>query len=227
VGAPLKAPARWALVAAGALTVVGSAGHADESPAPSPIVLRDSVQNRKAGDRQRRWIPTLSLSIGSFDERLRVRVDGTDYDSYRGQFRTIFAIGLAHPVARFRDDRFWIDGLGSIGVGPTFDTGHWHLPVAEDLTFAFAATRWLTLRGGLGVGLTFDSSAVSRSFAELALPIGLTFFHTLELVYRPLLSIPLGSETSPVFGGASEISTRFAVLPFDLLLRVRIGALGW
>ena len=227
MGAPLRAGAGWALAAAGALTVVCSAGHADESPAPSPIVLRDGVQDRRAGDGQRRWIPTLSLSIGSFDERLRVRVDGTDSDSYRGQLRTILAVGLAHPVARFRDDRLWIDGLASIGVGPTFDTGHWHLPVGEDLTFAFAATRWLTLRGGLGVGLTLDTSAVSRSFAELALPIGLTFFHTIELVYRPMLSLPLGSETSPVFGGERELSTRLALLPFDLLLRVRLGALGW
>jgi hypothetical protein len=48
-----------------------------------------------------------------------------------------------------------------------------------------------------------------------------------EPVCRPMLSVPLGSETSPVFGGEREISTRLAVLPFELLLRVRIGALGW
>jgi hypothetical protein len=207
---------------------VGSAGHAGESPVPSTIGLRDGVQDRNAADKRHRWIPTLSLSIGSFDERLRVRVDGTDYDSYRGQLRTVLAVGLAHPViARLKDDRVSIDGLVSLGVGPTFYTGHWQLPVREDLTFAFATTRWLTLRAGLGAGLTLDTSAGRRSFAELALPIGLTFFHTIELVYRPMLSLPLGSETSPVFGGERAISTRLAVLPFELLLRVRIGALGW
>ena len=192
------------------MSLGGAAAHAGESPAP-----------------QRGWVPTASLAIGSFDERLRVRVDGTDYDSYRGQLRTLVALGLAHPVASLPYEHMWIDGHGSLGAGLTFDTGHWQLPVREDLTLAFAATRWLTLRAGLGVGLTIDASAGHRSFGELALPISLTCFRTVELVYRPMLSVPLGSETSPVFGGEREISTRLMVLPFELLLRVRIGALAW
>ena len=211
MGTHLTARAGWVLMGVVAMTV------------GSPPVL--AAEN--AAPKRSRWIPTVSLAIGSFDERLRVRVDGTDYDSYRSQYRTILALGLAHPVAELADERAWIDGHGSIGFGPTFDTGHWHLPLREDVTFAFAATRWLTLRGGLGVGITIDTSASSRSFAELAIPIGFTVFRTVELVYRPMLSVPLGSETSPVFGGESEISTRLTVLPFELMLRVRVNALGW
>jgi hypothetical protein len=81
------------------------------------------------------------------------------------------------------------------GAGPTFYTGHWHLPVREDVCLAVAASHWLTLRGGLGVGVTFDATASDRSFTELALPIGVTFFRTIELSYRPMLSVPLGAFT--------------------------------
>jgi len=176
---------------------------------------------------RKQWVPTLSLALGSFDERLRVRVDGIDYDSYRGQLRTFLALGLAHPVLRFADDRLWIDGHAEFGVGPTFDTGHWHLPVREDVSLAIAASHWLTVRGGLGVGVTVDATASERSFVELALPIGVTFFRTIELIYRPMLSVPLGNEASPVFGGERELATRLAVLPFELSLRYRIQALGW
>jgi hypothetical protein len=169
----------------------------------------------------------VSLSIGSFDERLRVRVDGADTTSYRGQFRTLLALGLVHPVARLSDERTWIDGHASVGVGPTFHTGHWHMPLREDVALAFTATRWLALRGGLGVGLTVDANAGHRSFAEFAIPIGFTLFRTIDVIYRPMLSVPLASETSPVFAGERELATRLTVLPFELLVRIRVHALGW
>ena len=197
------------LVVAAALTLCGAA-RADQGAAP-----------------ERRWIPTAAISIGSFEERLRVRVDGAEHDSDRGQLRMIFLLGLAHPVARLRNPRMWIDGHGAVGVGLTFQTGHRQVPLREDVTFAYAATRWLTLRGGLGLGFTIDASASSRSFAELAVPIGLTFFRYVEIAYRPVLSVPLGSETSRVLGGERALSTRVAVLPFEVILRVRVAALSW
>jgi hypothetical protein len=101
------------------------------------------------------------------------------------------------------------------------------LPLREDVSLAVAASHWLTLRGGLGVGVTFDATASDRSFAELALPTGVTFFRTIELSYRPMLSVPLGGESSAVFGGERELAKRLAILPFELSLRYRIQALGW
>ena len=190
-------------------------------------VAKPRTAPRPRSTPQKQWVPTVSLALGSFDERLRVRVDGSDYDSYRGQLRTFLALGLLHPVLRFVDERLWLDGHAAFGAGPTFYTGHWHLPVREDVSLAFAASHWLTLRGGLGVGGTIDATASDRSFAELALPMGLTFFRTIELIYRPMLSVPLGSESSPVFGGERGLATRLAVLPFELSLRYRIQALGW
>ena len=197
------------------ISVFGVAlARADESLPPRPVA-------------ERLWVPTVGLGMGAFDERLRVRVDGSDYDSYRSQLRLFLALGVAHPIVRLRDGRWWLDGHASIGAGLSFDTGHWQVPVREDVTFAYAATRWLTLRAGLGFGVTVDASDSSRSFAEIGLPLSLMVGRAFELVYRPMISVPLGSESSPVFGGDRELSTRLAVLPFELTLRARIGALAW
>jgi len=95
------------------------------------------------------WLPTAAVVLGSFDERLRTRVDGTDYDSYRSQLRMFLALGLVHRIVNWSNEREWIDGHASLGLGPTFQGGHWQLPLREDATFAYAATSWLTLRAGL------------------------------------------------------------------------------
>jgi hypothetical protein len=182
-----------------------------------------------------RYVPTVAVALGSFDERLRLHVDGSDADSFRSQYRTLLLVGLAHPVARWPAtgphpawrEHLWVDGHLSTGVGVTFDTGHWHIPVREDITLAYGARTWLTLRSGLGLGVTFDASAGHRTFLELGIPLAIALFRNFELVYRPMLVVPLGSETSPVFGGQRELATRLAFLPFELLLRFRIPALGW
>jgi hypothetical protein len=196
--------------------LLASTAHADDSAAP-----------RSTTSEGRRWVPTVSIGMGAFDERLRIRVDGNDYDSTRSQLRTFLALGLSHPVVRLRNDRLWIDGHGSIGAGPTFQTGHWHVPIREDVTFAYAPLSWLTLRAGLGIGVTVDATESRRSFAELGIPLSVTLVRTLELVYRPMLALPLGSDSSVAFGGSRDLSTRLAPLPFELVLRGRFGPLGW
>lgn len=164
--------------------------------------------------------------MGGFDEQLRVRTDGVDRYSQRGQVRVGLSLGVAHPVARLSD---WLalDGLASVGLGLTFDSGHWLIPLREDLTFAFSPARWFTLRAGLGVGISANVSAAQRSFAELAIPVSVTFWRTVELAWRPMLSLPLGSDTQPVLGGDRALATRVAVLPFDLQLRFRLGGASW
>jgi hypothetical protein len=83
------------------------------------------------------------------------------------------------------------------------------------------------MRAGLGVGFSIDATSSERSFAELALPVSVALFRTVEIVYRPLVALPLGGETKPVFGGERELAARFAPAPFELMLRFRIDALGW
>lgn len=198
---------------------------------PAAAVAKDDSSGAAAP----RYVPTVGVALGSFDERLRLHVDGGESDSFRSQYRSLLLVGLVHPVVRWPAtgphaawrERLWIDGHLSTGVGVTFDTGHWHIPVREDLTLAYGARTWLTLRAGLGLGMTVDASAGHRTFVELGIPLSVALLRNFELVYRPMLVVPLGRETSPVFGGQRELATRLAVLPFEVLLRFRISALGW
>jgi hypothetical protein len=173
------------------------------------------------------WQPTASLAVGAFEERLRVRVDGVDYDSFRTDDRVLFALGLGHRMLRLGPSPLWLEGHATLGVGPTFESGHWHVPVREDVTIAYVATRWLTLRGGLGVGVTIDATEPSQSFADFGIPLGATFFDAVELTYRPALSIPLGNKSAAVFGGERSLQAAFAFLPFEVGLCVRPRGLGW
>jgi hypothetical protein len=42
-----------------------------------------------------------------------------------------------------------------------------------------------------------------------------------------MLTVPVGSEDSPVFGGSRELSAKLGVMPFELMLRWRIRALSF
>jgi hypothetical protein len=173
-----------------------------------------------------RWTPSMSLGLGSVQEQQALTVDGTTSDGWQSQYRTFLTLGLAHPIVSL-SPALNLDGHTALGAGPTFVTGHWHALVREDVTFAFDATTWLTLRAGLGLGFTIDASGPDRSFAELAVPIGVTFFKIVEVVYRPFLALPTGGETVGVAGGSRTLSTRLMVMPFEVQLRIRIGGLSW
>lgn len=175
-----------------------------------------------------RWTPTIGVAMGAFDEQLKVRLDGTETTSTRGSMRLLLFLGLAHPVVdRKAGGSVWLDGHASLGAGPAFETGHWHALAREDVTVAWAPASWLTFRAGLGLGFTLDTAASQRSSVEVAVPVGVTLFHTVEIVYRPTLALPTGSEVTPVLGGSKTVSTRLTVLPFEVMIRVRIGGLGW
>jgi hypothetical protein len=174
-----------------------------------------------------KWVPTASVSVGAFDERMVVRVDGTDTSTVRGQLRTFVSLGLEHPIATRMGEGVGFDGHMSVGVGPTFETGHWQILLREDATVVWRAMKWLTFRVGLGAGITVDTTASRRSFAELGLPLSVALFNFVELAYRPLLSIPLGAEVAQVLGDTRTLATNLALLPFEVQLRFRIRALGF
>ncbi len=161
-----------------------------------------------------RWTPSISLGLGSFQEQQALTVDGATSNGWQSQYRAFLTLGLAHPIVSFSPS-VSLDGHAALGTGPTFVTGHWHALVRQDVTFAFTPTTWLTLRAGLGLGFTLDASGPDRSFAEVAVPIGVTFFRLVEVVYRPFLSVPAGGETVGVAGGTRTLSTRLLVMPFE------------
>ncbi|MBS2014045.1 MAG: hypothetical protein JST00_14240 [Deltaproteobacteria bacterium] len=175
----------------------------------------------------KRFVPTLALELGGLRESLDLRVPGARSEETRSDVRMTLALGLAHPVARLGDPRARIDGHASIGLGPTFQRGNYHVPIRENVTFAYDATSWLTLRGGLGLGLTIDASQSALSYAELGIPLGVTLWGAVEVSYRPYLSLPLGSEERDVFGGSRTLSAATSFQPLDIALRFRWTAIGF
>ena len=71
-----------------------------------------------------------------------------------------------------------------------------------------------------------DTSSFDRSAAEITLPLGVSF-RFIELLYRPALSLPLGSERASVLGGARELSARPGLAPLSFALRLRVPWLGF
>jgi hypothetical protein len=175
-----------------------------------------------AGPARADLVPTAQVSFGLHRERLSLALGGTDHVESRSDLRLAFGLGLAHPVRT----SLHVDGHASLAFGPTFADGRYPLVLREDVTFV---ARWasVALRAGLGPGLTLDTSRPSMSFVEIGVPLSVTLSDTIELVYRPFLSIPLSAEERAVFGGTRRKSADLAVVPLDLTLRVRVRALGF
>lgn len=203
--------------------------HADERVDPANVAQTGGLgadRSVPAAPHTKRFVPTFTLGLGGQQERLVVDAGGAESSERRSDLRLSAAIGLAHPVAKL-SERAAIDGHGSVGFGPTLHGGRYQLPLREDVSFAYAPWGWLTVRGGLGAGVVVDLSRTAMSYAELGVPVGVTLFGALELLYRPYLSLPLGSEDRAVFGGSRSLSADAALVPFDLALRFRFRALGF
>lgn len=225
-----------------AFSLSSMVAHADEPPAspdpaaasgpeaqaagPAPISSNPDLAAAPA-PREKRFVPTVAVGIGGQSERLELNLAGTRSTAARSDLRLSTMIGIAHPVASLGSGRARVDGHAAVGFGPTFIGGRYQIPLREDVTFAYEATRWLTLRGGLGVGVVVDATRSAMSYGEVGLPLGVTFWRTLELVYRPYLSVPLGSEDRTVFGGSQTRSASPELVPLELALRVRWARLGF
>jgi hypothetical protein len=175
-------------------------------------------------------VPTVGLSLGVLSERARLETFGAVHKATRSDLRASLALGLAHPVWSFGEPgaaHLVLDGHSSVSLGPTLDGGRWQLPVREDVTLAWAAASWLTLRAGLGAGFVLDATRLSSSFVELAVPLSLELWGTVELVGRPALAFGVAEEERSVFGGTQAIGPGVALVPLDFTLRFRLPALGF
>lgn len=195
----------------------------DTAPESAAEASRPPPTGREA----KRFVPTLGLELGGLGESLALRVPGAATDETRSDVRTTIALGLAHPVVRLGDPRVRIDGHASIGLGPTFQRGNYHVPIRENVTLAYDVASWLTLRGGLGLGVVIDASQSALSYGEIGLPMGVTLWSTVEIVYRPYVSLALGSEDRVVFGGSRALSAATSFQPLDIALRFRWTAIGF
>lgn len=207
---------RVAALVVSALGLASSAARADEPRDERP----------KSPRLEPRFTPTVGVMVSGLSERASLAVEGMRVNETRTDLRVGPSVGLAHPVfALTRESR--LDGHATVGVAPTVGGGRWHLPLREDVTFAWDAQSWLTLRAGLGAGIVFDATRAAMSFGEIAIPMSITFVRSVEVAYRPSLAFALGEEERAVFGGALELSAGTAVIPLDFALRFRIRALGF
>lgn len=177
-------------------------------------------------ERKRAFFPTVGLGFGGLDERMALDLAGTRWKSTRADVRASIHVGLAHPVAPLAAS-LRVDGHGSLGFGPTFHGGRYQLIGREDVTAAYPVLSWLDVRAGLGPGLVLDMTQTAMTFAEIGLPIGVTFAGAVELSYRPYVSLALGDESRAVFGGSRSLSADTTFVPLDFTLRLRVRALGF
>jgi hypothetical protein len=210
------------LVSCLALALVSSQGHADEARAESAATASPR--------REPSFVPTVGFGLSGIVERSRIDAGGERFEETRSDLRATLAVGLAHPVltlGTYRAARVRIDGHASLGVGPTFGDGRYQVPLREDVTLAWGAASWLTLRVGLGAGVVVDATRTAFSYAEFGAPLSFTFGPAVEVVWRPALAVGLGEEERAVFGGTQSWSSGVAFVPFDFALRFRIGAIGF
>lgn len=202
----------WVATVAAALLVLPGPARAEEGAA-SP--------RRRAG-----LVPTIGVGLAAPRDRVRLDLGGARAEETRADTRLSLSLGLAHPVwGRAPGGR--IDGHGALGLGPTLGAGRYPLLVREDVSYAFDPAPWLTLRAGLGVGLAVDLTRGAMSYADVAIPFGVTLFGVVELSARPYASLPIASEERAVFAGTQTWSSAPGIAPLDLTLRLRIGALGF
>jgi hypothetical protein len=171
------------------------------------------------GPASHRFVPTLALGLGASSERLELE----SQTARRSDLTVWGSLGLSHPVLPELD----LGGHASVAIGPALESGRYGLLVREDVTWAWPAASWLTWRAGLGVGLAFELGRWSQSRAELGVPLSVTFGGVVELLYRPLLALPLGEEVQAVFGGERRSSAASGLVPLDLAIRLHLPALGF
>ena len=172
------------------------------------------------------WIPTSAIALGSVEQRVSAQLGATEHSFSRRELRPGLVLGLVHPVPQPWPHRVPLEGHVSFGFGSTLVTGNLQLSVREDWVATWQLQPWFGVRAGLGAGFVLDTYAADRNQLEIGLPIGVKL-GDLEIVYRPNLSIPISRQSERVYGGQLSRGASFALIPFELVLRMRWSGLAW
>lgn len=168
--------------------------------------------------------PSLGVELGQARERLSVELPGYSAHEDRWLLALSPSLGLTAwftpaPKTPLRAD-------ATFAYGQTLRTGRGRLTLRAEALAAPPLGAKFSLLGGLGLALASDPSSAGRSAVELTLPLGVSL-GSIELLYRPSLSLPLGAERSSVLGGSRELSARPGLVPLSLALRLRLPWLGF
>jgi hypothetical protein len=166
--------------------------------------------------------PTVEIEAGLAAQRLVVDRGATRVADTRSLWATRMGAGVD---VRFPADRLPLGRLrvlGSAGIGVVYATGAWPVHLGGAALWEVEVARRHSLPIGLAARAVLDTSAPARSYAEIALPLGLRY-GPVEILYQPALVIPLGTTASGTFGGERRLGAKPGMAPLSLVLRWVIG----
>ena len=198
--------------------------------AVAQLLLRPKLglaENDPGASQTKRLVPTLGVETGEYSERLAVELGGGELSDTRSLWVTRIDLGLAYPLTRERPRALSLRGQSSVGIGLVYEVGQWPLHVRQELLVAYPATLWLSLELGLGTGFQLNLTNPSLSYWEVGLPVGVKFANIFELVYYPMLTVALGSDQTPVFGGTKSRGVNTGLAPLNLCARFHFRGLAF
>jgi hypothetical protein len=166
--------------------------------------------------------PTVEVEAGLAASRLVVDRGATSVADTRSLWVTRVGAGVDVMFPEELLPRGRLRVLGSLGVGLVYATGDVPVHLGGAVLWQAEAARRLSFPVGLGARVVIDTTAAARSYAELALPLGLRY-GPVELAYQPTVVIPFGSTRATTFGGERRLGAKLGIAPLSLVLRWVIG----
>jgi len=186
-----------------------------------------SAEQGQSAPPTKRFVPTLGLETGMYRERLTIDLDEAQLSETRSLWVTRLAFGLSYPLGAARPGAVKVRGQSSLGFGLVYEAGQWPLHTRQEELVQFTVLPWLAPQIGLGTGFQLNLTDPSLSYWEVGLPVGVSITRHLELIYYPMLTVGIGAEERPVFGGTRTHGVATGFAPFNLMLRVRFGGLAF
>ncbi len=214
----MRGRATWAMLLLG---LTAATGVNAQEPAQEPAE-RDVAQAGSPGPLR---APTVGVSIGYARDHLSVDLPSGTLEETNALWHTRATLGLGYDVTRL-SPAFVLAGHSELGFGLSYEPGDWLVHTRHTLQPQWAPNDTFRLGLGLAVAAHVNTGRLSHSYADVGLPLTARLAFV-ELVYTPLLTMPLGRDTEPVFGGERSERMAVGIVPVQLDLRFRIDPLGW
>lgn len=172
------------------------------------------------------FVPHVGLGLGQTAERLEVPAGDARSAAERELFSTRLALGVDYPLM---DEPLWggaLVGRSTLAFDLLLGPGRWGLVVDQAAGWHRPLGAGFTAQLGLGLSGRLDLERTARSQLDITLPIGVRW-RAVEVVWRPAWRMPLGADSTDVFGGArtQQIASGMTWLAFGV--HVHVDALAW
>lgn len=167
--------------------------------------------------------PGASVDVGYYPDERRLTTPDGETASTRQLWFTRVNLSVGYDI-RQRVLPGLMRGQSSLGVGVVYQEGQFPLHLRQELVWDYPLSSWLELEAGLVFGANFNFTNSAGSFWEVSVPLGLRFKKSVELLYWPMLTLPLSAQTDDVFGGTIAARVAPAVVPVGLVVRVSLRA---